>query len=284
MKRQLHLLVIDPQNDFCDLPAGYLPQNSTIQPALPVPGAHADMQRIANLIQQGRQGLSGISITLDTHHILDIAHPGFWQQADAGPVAPFTSISAAQVRAGQYLPRQSAHLARTLAYLDALEASERYTLMVWPVHCAIGSWGHNVHADVYAAAQAWQAHSGQDIHFVNKGDNPWTEHYSALMAEVPDQHSPQTQLNQDLLGLLAAQDRIYVCGEAGSHCVKATLEHIVQHIGQQHWHKLVILSDCISPVAGFDVVWQDFLTQMRALNLQIASSSEVLPELLENIA
>lgn len=41
MKRNLHLLIIDPQNDFCDLPAGYLPADQTL-PALPVTGAHAD--------------------------------------------------------------------------------------------------------------------------------------------------------------------------------------------------------------------------------------------------
>ena len=77
--------------------------------------------------------------------MLDIAHPGFWQQSDAnGPAAaPFTTITATQVRAGQYLPRQTGDLPQVLAYLDKLEAKGRYTLMVWPTHCAIGSWGHN---------------------------------------------------------------------------------------------------------------------------------------------
>ena len=49
MKRQLHLLVIDPQNDFCDLPATWLPPDAA--PALAVPGAHADMLRVAQLIR-----------------------------------------------------------------------------------------------------------------------------------------------------------------------------------------------------------------------------------------
>jgi nicotinamidase/pyrazinamidase len=288
MKRQLHLLIIDPQNDFCDLPAAYLPphlsQSGQIAPALPVPGAHQDMQRIAQLIQQGQQGLGGISITLDTHHILDIAHPGFWQQADGGAVQPFTSISAAQVRAGTFQPRNPASLPRVLHYLDTLEATGRYSLLIWPVHCAIGSWGHNVHADVYAACQGWQAQSGSDIHFINKGSNPWTEHYSALMAEVPDPNAPETLINQALLDQLAGQDRIYICGEAGSHCVKATTEHIVQHIGAQHISKLVLLTDCISPVTGFDAQYQDFLRAMQAQGVEIASSSQILPELLGNIA
>lgn len=292
MKRNLHLLMIDPQNDFCDLPPAWLPQYSSpflpqsanLTPALPVPGAHQDMLRIAQLIQTAQSGLTGISITLDTHHILDIAHPGFWCQADGSAVPPFTSISAAQVRAGTFQPRHASALPRVLHYLDTLEATQRYSLLIWPVHCAIGSWGHNVHADVYAACQSWQAQSGRDIHFINKGDNPWTEHYSALMAEVPDPDAPETLLNRALLDQLAQQERIYICGEAGSHCVKATTEHIVQHIGAQHIHKLVLLSDCISPVSGFDAQYQDFLHAMRAQGVEIATSSQILPELLRNIA
>ena len=45
------LLIIDPQNDFCDLPLSWQPHapltGYIIAPALPVAGAHADMQRLA---------------------------------------------------------------------------------------------------------------------------------------------------------------------------------------------------------------------------------------------
>lgn len=295
MKHKLHLLIIDPQNDFCDLPAAYLPTPlphlAAITPALPVPGAHADMLRLAELIKQGEQGLSGISITLDTHQVLDIAHPGFWQQADAdgSAVAPFTTITAAQVRAGQYQPRQqhqphqTGDLSRVLAYLDALETHGRYTLMVWPMHCAIGSWGHNVHADVYAACKNWQTRMVRNVNFVRKGENPWTEHYSAIQAEVPDAKAPETQLNRPLLDLLTQQERIYIAGEAGSHCVKATTEHIIANIGAQHISKLVLLTDCISPVTGFENAQQAFIAKSREQGVQIAQSSEILPELLANI-
>ena len=52
----VHLLAIDPQNDFCDLPA-----EGAAAPTLPVPGAHADMQRLAALLrmQGGRIGKIG---------------------------------------------------------------------------------------------------------------------------------------------------------------------------------------------------------------------------------
>src|SRR5438445_4658430 len=111
MRANLHLLIIDPQNDFCDLPADYLPLDPAAPPgvrsapSLPVPGAHADMLRLAQLIAGGAAGITGISVTLDSHHRIDIAHPTFWRDAAGGGIAPFTQISAAEVRAGQYLPR-----------------------------------------------------------------------------------------------------------------------------------------------------------------------------------
>lgn len=45
------LLLIDPQNDFCDLPA-----TASGTPALPVAGADADMRRVADLIERGGAG------------------------------------------------------------------------------------------------------------------------------------------------------------------------------------------------------------------------------------
>src|SRR5262245_3387713 len=106
-KRNLHLLIIDPQNDFCDLPEPYRPELSSdpsrrATPALPVPGAHADMLRVAGLIDAAGPGLTEITVTLDSHQHLDIAHPTFWQTAAGEPVAPFTPISAEDVCEGRY--------------------------------------------------------------------------------------------------------------------------------------------------------------------------------------
>ena len=285
MKRHLHLLIIDPQHDFCDLPPAYLPLHPVTgavrAPALPVPGAHADMQRLANLINHGRDGISAISVTLDSHHRFDIAHPTFWSAGSGQPVAPFTEITAAQVRAGQYLPRDPAGLDRALNYLDRLEAAGRYKLMVWPVHCEIGSWGNNIHDDVRAAYNAWEDSRHKMVTKLAKGSNPWTEHYSAVMAEVPYDDDPATQFNTAFVDTLAAADTIYVAGEAGSHCVKATVEHIADHFGAAA-SKLVLVTDCISPVAGFDAQYQGFLQAMAARGVRLMQSGDVLPELLAN--
>ena len=122
-----HLLIVDPQNDFCDLPPDYChvepgAGGRRFAPALPVAGAHADMQRVAGMIERGGAGLDAISVTLDSHQHVDIGHPPFWRRGDGGAVEPFTQVAAADVRAGRYLPRRDEALPRVVEALqDAFE-------------------------------------------------------------------------------------------------------------------------------------------------------------------
>ena len=273
MKPITHLLIIDPQNDFCDLPEARRAAGAL--PALPVAGADADMQRLAALLTDAAGGIDEVTVTLDSHHRLDIAHPTFWQRGDGAAVTPFTEISADQVRAGDFQPRDAASLPRTLAYLDALEARGRYTLMVWPVHCEVGTWGHEVHVDVAAACRAWEARQGRAAQSVRKGENPWTEHYSAVLAEVPDAGDPHTQLNSALIASLDRADSILIAGEASSHCVRATAEHIVAHLPGGRPQRIALVTDCMSPVGGFEAQHDAFFAQMRALGVELITSTEL---------
>ncbi|WP_295852103.1 cysteine hydrolase [uncultured Xylophilus sp.] len=274
-----HLLAIDPQNDFCDLPADWCPSHlpeGAVAPALPVAGAHDDMLRLAAFVDAAGDALDAITVTLDSHHRLDIAHPTFWTTGDGGPVAPFTAIAADQVRAGAFRPRAAAWQSKALAYLDALEAAGRYRLMVWPVHCEIGSWGHGVHAAVRAAVGRWEERRFAAASAVFKGTNPWTEHYSALQAEVTDPDAPETQLDRGLIARLDNADRIVVAGEASSHCVKATVEHLVEHLPSGRIDKLVLLSDCMSAVGGFEAQGRDFVEALRAQGATVATAAEAI--------
>jgi len=283
MTRTVHLLAIDPQNDFCDLPTAWQPTSALtgarITPSLPVAGAHADMQRLACFIQAHAARIDQLTVTLDSHQRYDVAHPGFWRTGVGGSVHPFTPITAAQVRAGDFVPTDATALPRVLAYLDALEAQGRYTLMVWPVHCEIGSWGHGVHTEVLAACSDWQITRQRAVRNVFKGTNPWTEHYSAIQAEVPDPAEPDTALNTRLLAELGAADLLLIGGEASSHCVRATTEHIVQHLPrlQPGWSadRVVLLTDCMSPVGGFEAQHAAFLDAMRAQGVTLADSNQI---------
>ena len=273
----VQLLLIDPQNDFCDLPPACCPAGEA--PALPVAGAYADLQRVAALIDAAAARIEAITVTLDSHLRLDIAHPGFWQARDGSAVAPFTPITAAQLRAGDYRPRDAAAAPRAMAYADALEAQGRYALMVWPVHCEIGSWGQAVQADVRAAYNRWEEQRQRSVFRLCKGSNPWTEHYSALRAEVPDDQDPDTQLNRTLIDRLAAADLLLIAGQASSHCVRASTEHLAEHLGGD-LRRVVLLSDGMSPVAGFEAQAQAFLDAMRARGLQVMTARQALTTVL----
>ena len=274
---ETQLLIIDPQNDFCDLPANWQPcspvTEQVIAPSLPVAGAHADMQRLASWIASQGEKLGQITITLDSHQSYDIAHPAFWQQRDGSAVTPFTQITAAQVRAGDFAPRNAAEQARTLQYLDQLEAQGSYTLMVWPLHCEIGSWGHGVHASVLTACRQWQDLQHRAVRHVFKGMNPWTEHYSAIQAEVPDAQDLETGLNTALLTQLRASSLLVIAGEASSHCVRATTEHIVDNWDSDDFSRIVLLTDCMSPVGGFEAAHTSFLQRMHAIGVRCETSA-----------
>lgn len=280
MTSKVQLLVIDPQNDFCDLPEAACPVDPTtgsrIVPQLPVPGAHADMLRVARLIGEASEQLDEITITLDSHQRVDIAHPGFWRGERGGAVAPFTEIRAADIKAGRFRPRDERLTSYALEYTEALERGGRYTLMVWPVHCEIGSFGHNVHSAVRAAYNAWEDEHGRSVRRVLKGANPLTEHYSALMAELPDDDDASTQLQRDLIDHLDRAGVVLIAGEASSHCVRATTEHLVEHLPSRAFEKLVLLSDCMSPVAGFEAQAVRFFEAMQERGLRTMTSDAAL--------
>jgi len=122
------------------------------------------------------------------------------------------------------------------------------------------------------ACRSWQAQQYGAVHHVFKGMNPWSEHYSAVCAEVPDPDAPETGMNHVLLQRLAASDTVVIAGEASSHCVRATTEHIVQHWGRPADH-LVLLTDCMSPVSGFETAQQIFLQNMQDAGVRCLPST-----------
>ncbi|MFT4172531.1 MAG: cysteine hydrolase [Rhodocyclaceae bacterium] len=275
------LFIIDPQNDFCDLPEDLWPfgaDGARLLPALPVTGAHADMQRLAAMIDACGAAFDGITLTLDSHQHIDIGHPTFWRLGDGGAVAPFTQVSAADVRAGRIVPRLPDAQARVVDYLDTLEAAGRYTHMVWPVHCEIGTWGNAIHPAVLAACNRWEERALLNVNKVIKGTHPWTEHYSAIMAEVPARDDASTGRNDALIAHLDAADEIYVAGEAASHCVKATVEHLAASLGPRV-RKLVLIEDCMSPVTGFEAQAGAFLAALRDAGARTLTAAQVTAHL-----
>lgn len=273
----VHLLVIDPQNDFMDTP----------ESALPVSGALDDMRRTASLVDRVGAKLQKIHVTLDSHHLVDIAHPAFWRDQNGAAPSPLTMISATSIEDGTWTPRRPEFRDYTIGYAKALEAAGKYQIMVWPPHCLIGTWGHNVQADLAAALDRWSSARVRNVDFVTKGTNVLTEHYGALMAEVPIAKDPSTQLNGRFLAMLQEADIIAVAGEASSHCVKATIEQVADNIGEEHVKKFRLLTDCMSPVPAvtapdgsvivdFPAIADQFLQDMSARGMVLTTSTNFL--------
>lgn len=253
MALDIQLIVIDPQKDFCD-PAG----------ALYVPGAESDMTRLARMIDRLRGRLSDIHVTLDSHRLVDISHPIWWQDADGRAPAPFTTITAAEVRGGSWTTTNPGALNRSLAYLEALEAGGRYPHVVWPCHCLIGDEGHNVMPDLAGAIHSWEERFAM-ADFVTKGSNPWTEHFSAVQAEVPDPADESTQLNAALIRTLEQADVVLWAGEALSHCLANSMRDVINEFATPETvEKMVLLTDATGSVPGFEHYGDTFLAEMRA--------------------
>ena len=266
MKTKIHLIVIDPQIDFCR-PDG----------SLYVPGADQDMERLAAMVNRIGDKIDAIHTTLDSHHLIDIAHPIFWKESATGNhPGPFTIISADDVNNGKYVTTHPGMLQRATAYVNHLATNGRYPLCIWPPHCLIGSEGYAVYPELYKSLRAWEQNKFSMVDMVTKGSNFWTEHYSAVQADVPDPEDPGTALNMGLIRILQTADIILIAGEALSHCVANTIRDIADNFGDENIKKFILLEDCCSNVPGFEHFGDAFVKDLTARGMQVTTSTKFL--------
>lgn len=262
MTQQHALLIIDAQQDFC-LPNG----------ALYVPGAEEDMARLSAFILRELVHIDAIFVTLDTHHVNDIAHPAFWVDAEGRHPDPFTLISHHDVQLGKWRPRFTSQ-SEVLSYLHALEAEGEYLHCIWPEHCLWGTQGHALHPAVAEACQRWARYHAKNYTVIEKGMHPLTEHFGVFRAQVPRADAPDTQLNVWLLNALDSYQTIWVAGEARSHCVATSLKQLMQYRPTM-LSKLCILENCMSDVAGMGHLADPIYEQLRAHSVRFIQTQDV---------
>ena len=262
MSKRVHLIIIDPQNDFCDQPGA----------ALAVPGAVKDMERLAAFITKQGKRLSAIHCTLDSHQTIHIAHPIFWVDSTGAHPGFFTTITDDDVRNGKWRAYRPDLQSWAQNYVSVLKKNGRYPLMIWPPHCRIGTWGHSIYPAVATALTTWEEMFARQVDFVTKGSNPFTEHYSAVQADVPDPKDPSTKLNTALIDVLATADEILLSGEALSHCLANSVNDIAASFGDDNIKKLILLRDTTSNVANCDKLGDDFIKGMTKRGMQIATT------------
>lgn len=279
MQANIHLLIVDPQNDFCDLPDSHLPRlgGEAPTPALAVPGAHDDMLALAGFIRNMGARLRDVTVTLDSHPYVAIERTTFWRDRNDLPVAPFTPIPADSVAAGHYRPITAPDM--VLAQLRRLEARGRHTLIAWPVHCVTGTWGHNIHADVAKALNGWELRTARAVRKAPKGEYPFSEHYGVFEAETPVATAVSTHFNAELARHVTRDvDILVVAGEASSHCVAASVEQLLEGLRFQALPQIVLLTDCMSPVPGFEQAEQAFFARARHVGVKLCTTEQLMEE------
>lgn len=273
---KLHVVCIDVQNDFTD-PNG----------ALYVKGGEENAKRSAKMIERLADRITDVHVTMDSHHRVDISHPCFWQDDNGKEPGPFTGVVLENdqlmffnyVTGAKQPARTRVPSARDRAtkYIKALSANARYPHTIWPIHCLIGDPGHNLNKDLAAAIHGWEDKRFALSDVVTKGSNPWTEHFSAVKAEVPDPEDPSTQVNRRLVETLEQADLVVWVGEALSHCLANTFRDVVANFSDPSLvKKMHLCTDGTSSVPGFEHFGTDFITEMKAKGMNLTTTADFL--------
>ncbi|MGA9520010.1 MAG: nicotinamidase [Myxococcaceae bacterium] len=230
---------IDVQVGFC-----------TPGASLFVPGAVEDTQRVLSWLYRNLGDITGLYFSMDTHRVFQIFHPSWWIDRDGKHPAPLTPIYSEDVRTGRWQP--ISHPKESLEYCKKLEASGRYVLTVWPYHTLLGGLSHALVPAVMEAAIFHSLVRKRQTHFETKGTHALTENYSVLTPEVRELGGNTVgAFNAPFLKLLLEYDRVYVFGQAKSHCVLSTLNDIrdyIQNTDPALADRVWILEDAMSPV------------------------------------
>lgn len=215
-----------------------------------VPGAVEDTTRAIRWIYEHLEKITGLYFSMDTHRIYQIFHPAWWTDAQGRNPAPFTVIRSEDLRAGRWRP--IAHPAECLEYTRRLEQSGKYVLTIWPFHALLGGVSHALVPALMEAAIFHAVARNSQTHFETKGTHAMTENYSVLSPEVRELGGqPVGSFNAPFLDLLMENDRVYVFGQAKSHCVLSTLNDIRDRVlatDPALADRIWILEDAMSPV------------------------------------
>jgi nicotinamidase-related amidase len=257
-ERRVHLLLIDVQKDFC------FPEGTLYVAGRSGTGAVDDSRRIAELVYRNLGAVTDITTTLDTHFAYQIFFPSFWIDAGGAALTAHRVISAEQIARGEVRPNPAiakwlcngnyAWLCKQVhAYCLALEQAGKYQLYLWPPHCLLGSDGHALVGVVQEARMFHAFARGAQSWCEVKGGNPLTENYSVLRPEVLTRFdgAPLAQRNTQFVKTLLAADAVVIAGQAASHCVKSTIDDLLDEIVAHDpalAKKVYLVTDCMSSV------------------------------------
>lgn len=251
------LMLVDVQNTFC------IPGFELYVAGRSGRGAVDDNRRLCEFIYRNLGFITQITATMDTHNAMQIFHAIFLVDEQGGHPAPYTNVSAEDVRtgkwkfnpalAGQFGISAQEGQKRLSHYTTRLEEKGKYALTIWPYHSMLGGIGHALVSSVEEALFFHSIARLSPPHFEVKGDRSFTEHYSVIGPEV--EKGPQGEIlgehNKKFVETLKDMDRLVIAGQAKSHCVAFTIADLLNDLQKEDpalAKKIYLLEDCTSPV------------------------------------
>jgi len=270
-REKIALVLVDYQHDFVD-PTG----------TLYVPGSQDDVARLLTWFYTNAHRISSVYASLDTHLPFQIFYSSWWKDPKTGEhPQPFTVITVDDVTSMRWVPVIQPDW--SIKYVHLLQQQAKKDLMIWPYHTMEGSLGHMLVAPI-SEAIAWHSAARQtQPTYVVKGRTIRTEYYGIFGAEVPDPDDPSSGLNETLLDAVMKHDKVYIAGEAKSHCVLETERQLVGRFGNQAdlLKRLYFLRDCTSsvkhPNIDFDALAETELATMERQGVQMVLSTDPIP-------
>ncbi len=266
-RQRIAVILVDYQHDFVD-PAG----------TLSVPGAQEDVARFLTWFYAHADTITTIYASLDTHLPYHIFYGSWWHNPQTGEhPQPFTVITEEDVLKHVWEPVSQAEQEWSLRYVHRLGQEARKELMIWPYHTMQGTLGHMLSAPISEAIAWHSAARNAEPVYVVKGLTPRTEYYGIFGAEIPV--SPESDLNTALLATVLAHDKVYIAGEAKSHCVLETERQIAWYCQNRTelLQRVYALKDCTSsvqhPVIDFDAHAEVELAALEQAGMHLVAST-----------
>ena len=267
-QERIAVVLVDYQYDFV-APDG----------SLYVPGSQEDIARFLVWFYTNAQRISSVYTSLDTHLPLQIFFSSWWRSPETGqPPLPFTEITVEDITNNVWTPLFEQEW--SIHYVHMLKQKAKKNLMIWPYHTMQGTLGHMLSAPISEALAWYSAARNTQAMYIVKGLTTRSEFYGIFGAEIADPKDATSNLNITLLDAVMKHDRVYIAGEAKSHCVLESERQLIDHFKNQpeFMKRLHILTDCTSsvkhPLIDFEALTESELKGMEQLGVQMVLSTD----------